>query len=77
MKKKNIEKLVALLEAAGYEGAKKLVHDDLIPFARKKHVSLIKAVELYADGTEEQNTSWYQLWEAKLNIKKSDLAALA
>lgn len=76
MKKENIEKFAALLEAAGFKGAMELITNDLIPLAKKNRISVVKAAKLYADDGEEQDTSYYQLWEALLKISKSDLASL-
>jgi len=70
MKKKDIEELAELLEFAGYQGAMELITNELIPLARKKHISLKKAAEQYADGTKEQDTSHFQLWLAFTKINE-------
>ena len=56
------------LEAAGYEHALSLVRKELAPIAEEKGITLLEAALEYADPGENQDTSWYQLWLALLNV---------
>ena len=65
-----------ILEKAGFENALDLIEKELIPLAQKLHVSLLDASWKYADLDEEQDTSWYQLWHALMEIDSRKLAVL-
>ncbi len=65
-----------LLEQAGYQEAKVLIEDDLIPMARSQNISLLAAAWKYADQDEEQDTSWQQLFYALQGIPNSSLETL-
>jgi len=60
----NLNKFAFYLEQAGYEGASDLIEEELLPLARQKEISLLDAAWEYANGNEEQDTSWFQLYYA-------------
>jgi len=76
MTQQNVERFAALLEEKGYQGAMKLIMEDLIPMARKHKISLHAAAKKYADCDQEENTSWYRLGIALNKIKKGELSEL-
>jgi len=65
-----ITDLASRLEKAGYSDALDLVKTELVPMARKKNISLIDAAWEYANPEEEQDTSYFQLFEALQNLKE-------
>jgi len=71
MEQKDIDRFAELLEDAGYAGAHELIQEELIPLARKEHISLFDAARKYANQDEEQDTSWFQLFNALLEIPRS------
>lgn len=73
MEQKDIEKFAEILERAGYEEALPLIVEDLIPIAKEKHISLWDAARQYANCDEEQDTSWYQLFQALLEIPRKSV----
>lgn len=62
----NFEKITAALasalEEAGYQNARKLLDETIIPLAREKGLRLVDAAWEYADQDAEMDTSWWQLW---------------
>lgn len=76
MKNKTIQEFADLLEEAGYDGALLLIKNDLIPLARKKHISLASVASEYADQDAEQDTSWFQLFSALNRIPHEKLEKL-
>jgi hypothetical protein len=62
--KKIVQEFADALEATGYERALELVLDDIVPIAKQKGLTLINAAFEYADGDEELDTSWGQLYYA-------------
>lgn len=73
MEQKDLDKFAELLERAGYSEALRLIKENLIPIAEKQHISLWDAACTYADCDEEQDTSWYQLFQALLEIDSKSL----
>ena len=67
--KESIDRFAMALEDAGFEGALDLIKDKLIPLALEKDISLWDAAWEYADQDEEQDTSWFQLFHALLDIR--------
>ncbi|MDD2753219.1 MAG: hypothetical protein PHT44_01255 [Candidatus Portnoybacteria bacterium] len=58
----DLNKFAFYLEKAGYKGASDLIEEELLPLAREKRISLLDAALEYANGNEEQDTSWSQLY---------------
>jgi len=77
MEKWDVFKLADLLEKAGYENTLELIEDVLIPEAIKEGLSLRKAMEKYADGKQDQDTSYFQLHMALLQIGRYELDRLS
>jgi hypothetical protein len=73
MQQEDIEAFAILLEEAGYENALELIEKHLIPLARQNHFSLYLAAVQYANQDEEQDTSYFQLFQALLVIPKERL----
>ncbi len=69
--KESIHRFAISLESAGFEGALDLIKDELIPLALEKDISLWDAAWEYADQDEEQDTSWFQLFHALLDVYPS------
>ncbi len=72
----DIYRFASLLEKAGYKEALKLIEEDLVPLAQKKHISLLDAALDYADQDEEQDTSWFQLFHALNRLSNDSLKSL-
>ncbi len=70
MDKEKRERFAILLEEAGYEGALDLIETELVPLATEKGISLWDAAWKYSDQDEEQDTSWYQLFHALLEVAR-------
>jgi len=64
----NIDKFALYLEEAGYDGALKLIKEELLPLAKNKQLSLLDAAWEYANQDEEQDTSYFQLFHALQRI---------
>lgn len=73
MNQQDVEAFAALLEKAGYSGALKLIEENLLPLAREQKISLWHAADGYADPDQDQDTSYFQLFDAILQI---DLSAV-
>jgi hypothetical protein len=71
--KKIVQEFADALEATGYERALELVLDDIVPIAKQKGLTLINAAFEYADGDEELDTSWGQLYYAMQDNFPKDL----
>lgn len=76
MEDKDVVAFINLLEEAGYEGAEILIRKMLIPYAKKNGLSLWEAVDNHADDGEDQDTSWYQLYEALTKISEESVDKL-
>jgi hypothetical protein len=76
MSESSIEALCALIEEGGYQGARRLMHDVLIPLAKQRKISLLKAVFIFADSGADQDTSAFQLSSALLNTPEEKLRAI-
>jgi hypothetical protein len=72
-------RLAEILERSGYEYALATIQDELIPLAKKNHISIDAAIELYiveegGPAGGEQDTSWYQLHMALCSgISEADM----
>ncbi len=76
MNVENIGQFCLLLERNGYDGAFRLVHEDLIPIARRHGLSLLEAAKRYANCDEDQDTSFFQLGETLRRINEADFRRL-
>jgi hypothetical protein len=72
----DIGEFVRLLEANGYSGSMALIMNELLPIARKHHISLLAATKRYANCDEEQDTSFFQLGKALFKIGNDKLSQL-
>jgi hypothetical protein len=73
-KKRTHMQLGEILERAGYKNAIDLIETELVPLAKKHHISIDAAITMYKNGAEEQDTSWYQLYSAMRQMSDSDIA---
>ena len=80
MQEAALEKLIRVfddaLEGAGYEDARNLIQDTLVPLARRKKISLWDAAWECTDQGEERYTSWLQVFHALQKISNSDAAEM-
>ncbi|HUD04203.1 MAG TPA: hypothetical protein VMR73_01790 [Candidatus Paceibacterota bacterium] len=76
MNENDIVLFAELLEKSGYKGALSLIREDLITLAKRRHISLFQAASEYANQDEEQDTSWYQLFQALQRVSHKKLEAL-
>src|SRR3989344_3393370 len=75
MQEAALEKLIRVfadaLESAGYEDARNLIQDTLVPLARRKKISLWDAAWEYINQEEEQDKRWFHLFHALQKIHNS------
>ena len=70
MRKMELEEFAALLQLYGFDGAQRLVKEDLNPTAIKHGITIVAAAKRYANVDDEQDTSFNLLGKTLISIPK-------
>ena len=70
MRKMELEEFAALLQLYGFDGAQRLVKEDLNPTAIKHGITIVAAAKRYANVDDEQDTSFNLLGKTLIRYRQ-------
>jgi len=74
---KDIDELVKLLAEKGYPDALSLFVEDLVPLAKRQHLSLFEAMSRYMDGgLDDEEDDFHRFRQAYWKISRRKLSKL-